>query len=44
VGLALHVRVENERAQRLYRRHGFVEEADVFTEDNRATIEMRKLF
>jgi GNAT superfamily N-acetyltransferase len=44
VGLALHVRVENGRAQRLYRRHGFVEEADVFTEDDRATIEMRKLF
>jgi RimJ/RimL family protein N-acetyltransferase len=43
-GLALHVRVENERAQRLYRRHGFVGEAGAFTEDDRATIEMRKLF
>lgn len=44
VGLALHVRVANERAQRLYRRHGFVDEADDFIEDGRATIEMRKLF
>jgi hypothetical protein len=44
VGLALHVRVANERAQRLYRRHGFVDEASAFIEDDRATIEMRKLF
>jgi len=27
-----------------YRRHGFVDEADDFIEDGRATIEMRKLF
>jgi hypothetical protein len=26
------------------RRHGFVDEADDFIEDGRATIEMRKLF
>ena len=44
VGLALHVRVANERAQRLYRRHGFADEPGAFTEDDRATIEMRKLF
>ena len=44
VGLALHVRVANERAQRLYGRHGFVDEAFDFIEDGRATIEMRKLF
>ena len=44
VGLALHVRVANERAQRLYRRHGFVDEAGAFIEDGRATIEMRRLF
>lgn len=44
VGLALHVRVENERAQRLYRRYGFVDEPGTFTEDDRSTIEMRKLF
>jgi ribosomal protein S18 acetylase RimI-like enzyme len=44
VGLALHVRVANERAQRLYRRHGFADEAGDFIEDGRATIEMRRLF
>lgn len=44
VGLALHVRVENARAQRLYRRHGLVNEPGTFTEDDRDTIEMRKLF
>jgi hypothetical protein len=27
-----------------YRRNGFVDEADGFIEDGRATIEMRKLF